>query len=105
MPEEQLLASIAQKLLVILSVSCLHRCQHWRNALPPLLLSAAPPGALCALFWPPAGMELHATHPTASGSDLMAGDSQGIPPHDQQDLWWRRCAYACMHACYLVLSV
>ena len=96
-----LLLNIAPKLLVILSVSFLHHCQSWRRHLHPLLCSAAPPGTACALFWPPAGMELrmaeHAPN-SSSGAAVASSDSLRSVQHDQhgrdppQALWWRRCA-------------
>ena len=102
MAELPLLTSVAQKLLVILSVSLLHRCQCWRRQLHPLLLSAAPPGAPCALFWPPAGMELHMAEHAPNASSVptaaAASDSFRSSQHEQQPgdhphaLWWRRCA-------------
>lgn len=93
MPELPLLTSIGQKLLVILSVSFLHRCEHWRHHLHPLLRSASPPGARCALFWPPAGMELRLGEPaTAAGNAAGATTSEPLRvwQYEQQELWWHR---------------
>lgn len=105
-PKTPLLTSIFQKLLVILAVSLLHRCQHWRRNLPPQLKSAAPPGTLCVLFWPPAGMELHMADPPtppAGGvaAEASSGDNVLEQHYGQRDFWWRRCAPAFVTKCSL----
>lgn len=77
----ELLISAAHKGLVIVAAALVSRCAHWRSLLPPPLLRIAPPGALCALFWPPPGCELHLPRAAA------AGDSPGGTL--KAGAWWR----------------
>lgn len=86
---DALFTTVFQKVLVIAACALVRRCEQWRAILPPHLLRIAPPGALCALFWPPPGCELHAPRAPASAATPALG-----APDDSDDLlkagsWWR----------------
>eukprot|EP00892_Ulva_mutabilis_P011706 jgi/Ulvmu1/8908/UM049_0090.1 len=85
-----LFISVFQKVLIIASCALVQRCEQWRNLLPPQLLRIAPPGTLCALFWPPPGCELHVPR----DATLSHG---GSPDADyvKARTWW--CALSVDH--------
>jgi protein-S-isoprenylcysteine O-methyltransferase Ste14 len=70
-----LIMSLTSKGAVVLSVFLHEQVRVWKSMLHPHLQTAAPPGALCVLFWPPPGIVQ-----TAPGLGVT-----GMPP-----LWWAR---------------
>jgi hypothetical protein len=47
---------VLQKMLVLSAIWLHSQCGLWRSQLPAEVVSAAPPGAYCTLFWPPPGL-------------------------------------------------
>lgn len=77
LPDSQLHALLALKLLLLACASLRHKAWHWAEQLPAEVRSAAQPGRPCCLFWPPASRQLHRWYNVRLGFSAVGGPRVG----------------------------